>query len=284
MNAESGLMMYSFPHNFSHELHQLQQLCLSHEPSSSMGNISEPSIVSEYDLGGEGDLFKAPEPIIQEPVIGIDPLEVAAISLMFCGDDMIPAGALEDGDMEPLQSGQLLSDAFYECKKDILEKTAVEAADCQVQTTKVPALPVETEIDNKLKSPSDFPLQTSVSLGCFTVTDLAAKTASSKPSFLDFSVLNIGTAYGMSSFDRGEIETLGNGDICLIHSHIQRPLLTGSCTAEDRLEKLSRYKNKKSRRNFGRKLKYACRKVLADSQPRIHGRFARTEDTDVCRK
>ncbi|GAB2220372.1 hypothetical protein Drorol1_Dr00008021 [Drosera rotundifolia] len=106
----------------------------------------------------------------------------------------------EDEFLNPSRRPKTSSDAKFEYKKDILKKTIVEAKDSQVQNIKVPALPVETEIDNKLKS--------SVSLGCFIVTDLAAKTASSKPSFLDFSVLNIGAAaYSMSSFDKGKIET-----------------------------------------------------------------------------
>lgn len=31
-------------------------------------------------------------------------------------------------------------------------------------------------------------------------------------------------------------------------------------------------------RNFDRKIKYACRKTLADSRPRVRGRFAKNED------
>ncbi|CAA6661121.1 unnamed protein product [Spirodela intermedia] len=50
---------------------------------------------------------------------------------------------------------------------------------------------------------------------------------------------------------------------------------------EDRMQKLSRYRKKKTKRNFCRKIKYACRKALADSQPRIRGRFAKTEEGEV---
>ncbi|KAL5555372.1 hypothetical protein UlMin_037608 [Ulmus minor] len=49
----------------------------------------------------------------------------------------------------------------------------------------------------------------------------------------------------------------------------------------ERKEKLPRYRNKKTKRNFGRKIKHACRKALTDSQPRIHGRFAKTEESNV---
>jgi len=50
---------------------------------------------------------------------------------------------------------------------------------------------------------------------------------------------------------------------------------------EERRQKLSRYREKKMQRNFGRKIKYACRKALADNQPRVRGRFARTEECKV---
>lgn len=71
-------------------------------------------------------------------------------------------------------------------------------------------------------------------------------------------------------------QTLDNdGNISLIQFSMEQPR-----TSEDRWEKLSRYWNKKSKRNFGRKIKYACRKALADSQPRIRGRFAKTEEVD----
>lgn len=50
------------------------------------------------------------------------------------------------------------------------------------------------------------------------------------------------------------------------------------------MEKLSRYRIKKAKRNFGRKIKYACRKALAENQPRIRGRFAKTEEVDASKK
>lgn len=98
----------------------------------------------------------------------------------------------------------------------------------------------------------------------------------------------------------------------MIHSPLHPPVFS-NCTSEERLEKLSRYRNKKTKRNFGRKIKvmknrqlcfnsnnekvfntnyekliiicsrfqYACRKALADSQPRIRGRFAKTDESEV---
>ncbi|KAH7427263.1 hypothetical protein KP509_10G036500 [Ceratopteris richardii] len=50
----------------------------------------------------------------------------------------------------------------------------------------------------------------------------------------------------------------------------------GHYTAEERNIRLQRYRQKRNQRNFSKKIKYACRKTLADSRPRIRGRFART--------
>ncbi|XP_015690375.1 uncharacterized protein LOC102720496 [Oryza brachyantha] len=49
-------------------------------------------------------------------------------------------------------------------------------------------------------------------------------------------------------------------------------------TAEQRKEKISRYIKKRNERNFSKKIKYACRKTLADSRPRVRGRFAKNDE------
>ncbi|PON84178.1 CCT domain containing protein [Trema orientale] len=47
---------------------------------------------------------------------------------------------------------------------------------------------------------------------------------------------------------------------------------------EEKKERIERYRSKRNQRNFNKKIKYACRKTLADSRPRIRGRFARNEE------
>lgn len=44
---------------------------------------------------------------------------------------------------------------------------------------------------------------------------------------------------------------------------------------KEKKERIDRYKIKKNQRNFNKKIKYVCRKTLADSRKRIKGRFAR---------
>lgn len=52
----------------------------------------------------------------------------------------------------------------------------------------------------------------------------------------------------------------------------------GRLSAEERKEKIHRYIKKRNERNFSKKIKYACRKTLADSRPRVRGRFAKNEE------
>eukprot|EP01018_Ginkgo_biloba_P023813 Gb_17450 [translate_table: standard] len=47
---------------------------------------------------------------------------------------------------------------------------------------------------------------------------------------------------------------------------------------EERKKRIHRYRIKRSKRNFDKKIKYACRKTLADGRSRVRGRFAKNED------
>ncbi|XP_008222642.1 PREDICTED: uncharacterized protein LOC103322486 isoform X3 [Prunus mume] len=49
---------------------------------------------------------------------------------------------------------------------------------------------------------------------------------------------------------------------------------------EEKKERIERYRNKRNLRNFNKTIKYACRKTLADSRPRIRGRFARNDEIE----
>lgn len=54
----------------------------------------------------------------------------------------------------------------------------------------------------------------------------------------------------------------------------------GRYTAEERKQRIHKYRNKRTQRNFNKTIKYACRKTLADSRPRVRGRFARNDETE----
>ncbi|KAK3227788.1 hypothetical protein Dsin_007650 [Dipteronia sinensis] len=53
----------------------------------------------------------------------------------------------------------------------------------------------------------------------------------------------------------------------------------GRYSAEERKEKILKYRAKRNQRNFNKTIKYACRKTLADNRPRIRGRFARNDES-----
>lgn len=52
----------------------------------------------------------------------------------------------------------------------------------------------------------------------------------------------------------------------------------GKLTPQERLQKILRYRAKRQMRNFNRTIKYQCRKSLADTRPRVRGRFARDNE------
>ncbi|KAI3915828.1 hypothetical protein MKX01_013284 [Papaver californicum] len=54
----------------------------------------------------------------------------------------------------------------------------------------------------------------------------------------------------------------------------------GRYSAEERKERIAKYRSKRNQRNFTKKIKYACRKTLADSRPRVRGRFMRNEEPE----
>lgn len=55
----------------------------------------------------------------------------------------------------------------------------------------------------------------------------------------------------------------------------------GKYSMEERKLRITRYQQKRTQRNFNKKIKYACRKTLADSRPRVRGRFAKNMDDDI---
>jgi len=188
-------------------------------------------------------------------------------------------------DLGSVQNEQLFNDVLDGFTKELLEKTSVDTAVSDVKDIKFPLMMSnEVQIDENKTLP-DLTFTKSDSSGSLSSMEWVSG-ANVRPSFLDFPEMDFSAGYGMRrAFSEGDIKTLANGNnTSLARSPIQRTLLIGNCTSEDRLQKLTRYRNKKSRRNFGRKIKYACRKALADSQPRVRGRFAKTDDTDSCKK
>ncbi|MFQ6631349.1 hypothetical protein Gotur_009376 [Gossypium turneri] len=93
-------------------------------------------------------------------------------------------------------------------------------------------------------------------------------------------------------FNPGDIQTLGSENQQLMGGVVgSAPLASemssledssrnkvGKLSVQQRKDKIQRYMKKRKERNFSKKIKYACRKTLADSRPRVRGRFAKNDD------
>uniref|UniRef100_A0A0E0ML47 CCT domain-containing protein n=1 Tax=Oryza punctata TaxID=4537 RepID=A0A0E0ML47_ORYPU len=66
-----------------------------------------------------------------------------------------------------------------------------------------------------------------------------------------------------------------SGHHMLPEEDLPRVTSVGRYSAEERRERIEKYRSKRNHRNFDKKITYACRKTLADSRPRVKGRFAR---------
>ncbi|KAJ8459810.1 hypothetical protein OPV22_032736 [Ensete ventricosum] len=238
--------------------------------ASNLSNLVQTCAISEYDLGGEGDLFKAPRPILEESVLAFDPIAAATLLLSGYGSS-ITTDNIEIVDMESIQNGDLLCEAFYGCEKDLLVKSAhVPAPD--VADFVLPSLQLEeTIVGERNCFSAEMPLQKRDSTNASSVG----------PRLLDVHEVDLEAAFGMRTYSEGDIQSTGVD--CFVHGDINIvPTFKLSSTSEDvkmkeRIQKLSRYRTKRTRRNFHRRIKYVCRKVLADGQPRVRGRFAKKE-------
>lgn len=171
-------------------------------------NLVQTSAISEYYLGGEGDLFRAPEPIIEEPTVDLDPV-TSAMSLSLCGEDIITSQGLKAADIESIQNEQFL-EVFYECEKDLMARAVIEA-DIEplshVLDVKIPVLKTaENQNHENEVLGGDVPFQKSVSSDCLSSMEWM-QGAAIKPNFLDFPGMDFGSAYGMRrAFSEGDIK------------------------------------------------------------------------------
>ncbi|KAM3413415.1 hypothetical protein ACQJBY_004543 [Aegilops geniculata] len=248
-----------------------------------IGDMGQPSLISEYDLGAESDLFKAPEPIIEEPLLALDPV-AAAISMMSGGDN-----AMDD---RIKVSDMGLSEVLYECEKELMEKSAIEETISELLDVKIPMLQVE-DVPGELMSTTtaaaatgECSLQKSVSSGCLNSADWINGLAL-QPNFFNFQGLDFEAAFGLRrAYSEGDVQNFGAntpraGIAANVQASGERLVTISDLKREQRKQKLNRYREKKIQRNFGRKIKYACRKALADSQPRVRGRFVKMDDGDM---
>lgn len=55
----------------------------------------------------------------------------------------------------------------------------------------------------------------------------------------------------------------------------------GRYTPAERRIRLDRYREKRAQRNYNRRVKYDCRKMIADKRKRVQGRFVKREEEDA---
>ncbi|KAJ0989427.1 hypothetical protein J5N97_007783 [Dioscorea zingiberensis] len=246
-----------------------------------MGNLAETTL-KEYDLGGE-DIFKFPNCATQELVFDHDPM-AAAISMVSSNEDLITTENIKSGDMKSMQN-ELLNGMFCDCK-DLLENNTIKGpASMLSDVNNLASMQMEkSQVVKGDRLVHEGPLQKSVSSECLRSLINSCNVG---PNFLNFQGLDLGDEFGIRrACSEGDIQTLGRKNSCLgttsiVHSSVNISDLKIDNKIEDRRQKLCRYMKKKSKRNFSRKIKYACRKALADSQPRVRGRFAKTGECDA---
>uniref|UniRef100_A0A0E0L3K7 CCT domain-containing protein n=1 Tax=Oryza punctata TaxID=4537 RepID=A0A0E0L3K7_ORYPU len=116
---------------------------------------------------------------------------------------------------------------------------------------------------------------------------VSSSTSSSSGDLLEFSS---GTLRRV--FSTGDLQVMNvppsppppppfSGDICSQEVGGPFSQKVGRYSAEERKERIERYRVKRQQRNFHKKITYACRKTLADSRPRVQGRFARNAETEA---
>ncbi|KAG1335033.1 zinc finger protein CONSTANS-LIKE 1 [Cocos nucifera] len=272
MNAGAGLLL-PFNEGYGQEAAPTQHLSFPEEYEDfhasfiassvhHLDDLVETSSLSEYDLGGEGDIFKAPEPILEEQVLVLDP-DTAAMSMISSNGNLIIPEANNVTPMDSNQNEDLLSEVFHECRKDLLAKSAIIEPSPEASDVKVPAFQPEMDqgaVENKLVM--EGLVRKIDSFQCLSSVDYI-NGCIMRPSILEFQGMNLGAAFGITS--------------ACIEEDIQQSSNINDAKIEERRQKLSRYRNKRTKRNFGKKIKYACRKALADGQHRVRGRFAKSE-------
>ncbi|XP_073314376.1 uncharacterized protein [Primulina huaijiensis] len=281
MYAESGRMFPSilnFPQQFD-------EFGCSHRPNASWGmpcSLIQTPTISDYYLGGAGDLFKAPEPVIEAPSMSLDPMNVTVSMISVVDDSITPQPFVVADNESSIENGQLLDKVFYECERDLLAKEAIEAPLSEIPNiVNIPIMESEAKVIADEELIAGNLLQESSSSSCVRLME-SVHEAPPRLNFFDPPVIDFDAACGIRrTFSEGDVKTIGNDKVTFLHSPLG---LVKTCVSDARKKQLSRYWNKKSKRNFDRKIKYACRKALADGQPRIRGRFAKPEEIESLKK
>ncbi|KAK8914047.1 hypothetical protein KSP39_PZI024222 [Platanthera zijinensis] len=164
---------------------------------------------------GGGDLFNAPEPIIEEPLLELDPI-TAAICMMLNGEDVIAAEA----------DDHLVSEIFYGCKKGLLEKSAINESFPEQPDLKFSTVHVEEDPDIEDWSIREEQLQKSVNSECRKSIELT-RDCSLKPNLDGFQEIVLEDACGTRrAYSDGDIlvRFLQDSLLSTLQLRLERPV------------------------------------------------------------
>ncbi|KZV40959.1 zinc finger protein CONSTANS-LIKE 6 [Dorcoceras hygrometricum] len=229
----------------------------SHGPDTSWEmpcSVIQTPTISDYYLGGVGDLFKAPEPVIEVPSMGLDPMNVVISIISAVDDSVTPQQPFLIAENESsIENGQLLDKVFYECERDLLAKEAIEASLSGIPSVvNIPVMESEAKMNANEELISRKLLQDTANSSCLRLME-SVHEAPPRLNFPDPPVIDFDADCGIRrTFSEGDVKTIGDDNV----TFLQSPLgLVKAYVSDVRKEKLSRYWNKKSKRNFGRKIK-----------------------------
>ncbi|KAE8694274.1 hypothetical protein F3Y22_tig00110785pilonHSYRG00146 [Hibiscus syriacus] len=201
MYAETGLF-FPYMHNFAaQDFQQLGDYYKTQKPDDSVNNLIPTSTISEYFLGGDGDLFKAPEPIIEESALGLDPM-TAAMPLISCNEDVITSQELKAADIESFRNKQLL-EVLYECEKDLMAQAVIETPLVEVLEIKVPVVKTDENQNQENDMFCNVQFSKSVSSNCLSSME-RMQGAAIKSNFLDFPGMDLDSVYEMREHSKIE--------------------------------------------------------------------------------
>ncbi|KAJ7556998.1 hypothetical protein O6H91_05G107700 [Diphasiastrum complanatum] len=142
-----------------------------------------------------------------------------------------------------------------------------------------------TPMDSRPEVPSSS-INTSNSSSSNLLSDAVESAQSQRSDFQGVNLRSIIPAM-RRVYSAGDIETLNGVQLSAGRISPLSPayrgqdeggLKVGRYNSKERKIRITRYRQKRLQRNFDKKIKYACRKTLADSRPRVRGRFTKNYD------
>lgn len=166
-------------------------------------NLIHTSAVSDYDLGGDGDLFNAPKPVVEESLLAVDPVS-AALSMISGYGSAIADETIQISDMKSIENEDLLCEVLNDWKGDLLSKSVTNVPIDEASDIRVSALLTDGySVGGKADSSAEGSLQKSTSLS----TGDGANPSSVEPCLLGLHEINLESAFSIRrAYSEGDIE------------------------------------------------------------------------------